>query len=285
MMKPTVTISIDLELAWGNWDNLEPYHIGHVEKSERMITTRLLEIFDRYDISVTWAFVAALLDEDSAKNMPGDMKLWYAPDIIDKIRRAKVNHELGSHGGRHRYFDVMTDAEAREDILFAQHIHRSQGIPLRSFVYPRNKVAKTGLLAEHGIKVYRGEDIAWHQSIRNRQVHLGRLANLADKFLPIAPETVMPLRDKEMCNIPGSMLFLGRGGVRRFIHPSTMLSKLQKGVNAALHKNEVFHLWFHPSNFWHDTEMQFETFETFMAMISKHAEREELDIKPMCEFS
>ena len=70
MSQAKLTISIDLELAWGNWDNITPYHIENIQSKERIIVERLLKIFVQYEITVTWAFVAALLSEKSAKNMP-----------------------------------------------------------------------------------------------------------------------------------------------------------------------------------------------------------------------
>jgi peptidoglycan/xylan/chitin deacetylase (PgdA/CDA1 family) len=162
MSSGAVTISIDLELAWGNWDNLEPRHMHHVKQSERAIVKRLVALFDRHQLPVTWAFVAALLDRDSAEGRPGGEALWYAPDVIDTIRSARVRHDFGSHGGRHRYFDAMTDAEAEQELAFAKGVHDANGLELRSFVFPRNKVAKTALLERFGIKVYRGEDHASH---------------------------------------------------------------------------------------------------------------------------
>lgn len=280
-----LTISIDLELAWGNWDNLSNYHVLNVKAFERKVTSRLLEIFDRYEVAVTWAFVAALLDENSASKMPGDKDLWYAPDIFEKICASKVSHDLGSHGGRHRYFVDMTKQQAIEDLEFASYIHAKNGNKISSFVYPRNKVAHTDLLIDQGIKVYRGEDSSWHDSIRNRQVHLGRVANLVDKMLPIAPRTVLPIADKGLCNLPGSMLFLGRKGLRRFAPPQVMHTKLEKGLRSAILEESIFHLWFHPSNFWHEPEQQFKIFERFIAHASDLVGRGKLQITPMRGFS
>lgn len=280
-----LTISIDLELAWGNWDNLSPFHIQNIEFKEREIIDRLLEVFERYGLSVTWAFVAALLDEHSSKNMPGKKSLWFAPEIIEKIRKSPVAHDLGSHGGKHRYFNEMTEQEAIEELEFVSHIHSKYNIPLNSFVYPRNKVAKTEILAQHGIKVYRGEDRAWHESIRRKQVHLGRAANLIDKMLPIAPQAVKPQINKEICNVPGSMLFFSRNGIRRFAHPSVTLAKLEKGLQNAILDGSVFHLWFHPSNFWSETEQQFAIFETFIKRVTDLINLNQLEVSTMAEFS
>jgi hypothetical protein len=285
MARGSLTISIDLELAWGNWDNLSVDHTQHIRSKERDISARLLALFDRYEMPVTWAFVAALLDAKGASGMPGEQTLWYAPDIIDQIRSANVAHDLGSHGGRHRYFDAMNEQQAVEDLQYAAQIHEENGLTFDSFVFPRNKVAHVDLLSAQGLEVYRGEDRAWHQSLRNRQPLLGRAANLLDKVLPIAPQAVRPEVASRVCNVPGSMLFLGRDGLRRFVHPGVMLSKLRKGLRAASRTAGVFHLWFHPSNFWHDTDAQFAVFEQFAASANDRAGRGEIEIRPMASFA
>jgi hypothetical protein len=285
MTRGAVTISIDLELAWGNWDNLTPARAANVEQHERPIVKRLVETLDQRGVPVTWAFVAALLDPKSAHGRPGGEQLWYAPDVIDRIRSARVKHDLGSHGGRHIYLDRVSDSEAEEDLAFAQGVHRQNGLNWGSFVFPRNQVGRKPLLAQHGIRVYRGTDHAWHQRIRNRQPLLGRAANLIDKLLPIAPETVRPEADGAMVNLPGSLLFFGREGVRGFAAPGVMKAKLAKGLAAAKRDGGVFHLWFHPSNFWHDTDTQFETFAAFLGDVAESAGRGEIDIKPMAAFA
>lgn len=283
--KGSLTISIDLELAWGNWDSLSSYHVERIQSGERNITIRLLEIFDRYEIPVTWAFVAALLDYKSAADMPGDKKLWYAPDVIEQIRAARVTHDLGSHGGRHRYFDDMSEQQATEDLQFAAHIHKTNDLLLRSFVYPRNKVARTELLAGEGVVVFRGQDRAWHQNIRNQHVVLGRVANLVDKMVPIAPQAVEPESVGGIRDLPGSMLLLSRDGVRRLVHPRVMSAKLEKGLRAAVQSKNVFHLWFHPSNFWSDTDRQFLIFEGFIAKAAEHVASGDIEVRPMAGFA
>lgn len=280
-----LTISIDLELAWGNWDNLTPFHIQNIESKEPEIIDRLLKIFDQYGFSVTWAFVSALLDENSAQSMPGNKSLWFAPEIIEKIRNSNVSHDLGSHGGKHKYFDEMTEQEAIEDLEYTAHIHSKHEIPLCSFVYPRNKVAKTKILSNKGIKIYRGEDRAWHENIRKKNIIFGRAANFIDKMLPISPQDVTLQTDEEIYNIPGSMLFFSRNGIRRFVHPRVTMAKLEKGLQTAISNNNVFHLWFHPSNFWSETEQQFTIFELFIKRVADLKNQKKLEVYSMANFS
>jgi len=280
-----LTISIDLELAWGNWDNLESHHIDHVERLERPITSRLIKLFDRHEVPVTWAFVAALLDPRSARGRPGEERLWYAPDVIEMINKASVRHDLGSHGGHHRYFDELTIDEADEELAFAKSIHQRHGLSFESFVFPRNKVAKTHLLEKHGLRVFRGEDSAWHQRIRTVFAPAGRAANFVDKTIPIAPETVLPKHVDGLMNVPGSLLFFGRQGLRRFLPDGIMRRKLGKGLEAAATHGRIFHLWFHPSNFWHEPETQFALFESFIAEAAHWRDRGALIINPMAAFA
>jgi hypothetical protein len=285
MGQGTVTISIDVELAWGNWDNLRQMHANHIHHSERPIIERLMMLFDRYDIRVTWAIVAALLDPASARGRPGPERLWYAPDVIDTIVSARVPHELGSHGGRHAYFDLMPEEEANDDLDFARSIHERNGLMFQSFVFPRNQVNYTHLLVKHGLHVYRGADQAWHQRLREFNLLLGRGANLIDKFLPIPPETVEPRREGALVNLPGSMLFLGRSGVRKFLAPAVMRSKLRGGLQKAVSEQRVFHLWFHPSNFWHETEQQFLVFEAFLQELGRSIADGRVSAAPLAAYA
>lgn len=285
MAKGAVTISIDVELAWGNWDNITNDQLQLVEQHERAIVDQLTSVFEKYDIPATFAIVAALLDPNSAQGRPGRQDCWYAPDVIEMIARSPVGHDIGSHGGRHKYFNSMLEAEADEDLDFARNVHAAHGLGFSSFVFPRNQLGNKSLLERHGVAVYRGEDRAWHQRIRSRNETAGRIANLADKMLPIAPEPVSPERDGKMINLPGSMLFMSRNGLRKFAAAGVTKRKLDRGVDAAVNERGVFHLWFHPSNFYHARDSQFALFEEFIGKLRGLIDRDLIEVKPMASFA
>ena len=164
-------------------------------------------------------------------------------------------------------------------------MHQRHGLPFDSFVFPRNKIGKKHLLQRHGIRVYRGVELAWHQRIRDRSVTAGRLANLVDKMIPTAPQTVVPEPEDGLVNLPGSLLLLGREGIRRIVPSYVLRRKLHLGLAAASRSNRVFHLWFHPSNFWHDREAQFAVFESFVREVADLREAGEISVKPMAAFA
>src|SRR5262249_43067 len=148
-------------LAWGFWDILTPEVLRLSESLERPICDKLLELFDRYHIPATWAVVAAVLDRASAQGRAGNEASWDAPEIIERIRAANTAHELGSHGGRHVYYDRMSANEAEEDLAFIKQVHRDHGLALDSFVFPRNGVGHLDLLARAGFSTFRGPDTGW----------------------------------------------------------------------------------------------------------------------------
>lgn len=285
MQKGKLTISIDLELSWGVWDKLSAEQLRMAETAERPICAALLELFDRHDIPATWAMVAALLDEPSSRAKPGSQACWYAPDIIEQIVAAKAHHEIGSHGGRHIYFDAIPVDEAREDLEFACNTHRAHALPFKSLVFPRNGAGHFDLVANAGFETYRGPDIGWFRLADDCGRLIVRMANLADKMFPIPPEPAVAQCHDRLVNVPGSMLLLGRNGARRFVLPAVTRTKLSMGLARARGTGGIFHLWFHPSNFYYRRQEQLDTLNRFLERSAAAAGRGEIEIVTMASFA
>jgi peptidoglycan/xylan/chitin deacetylase (PgdA/CDA1 family) len=253
----TLCISIDVELAWGVWDQLSSQYMERCLRLERSIVNRLLALFAEYDVAATWAIVGHLLRP--RHDVPADsLPAWYAPDLVEAIRRAHPRQEIGSHSFAHPCYPDLSAAAAREDLEAAASAHREYGLPFESFVFPRNLVAYSALLARTGLRVCRTVDRGWHMRVARLDARLGRAANLADKVLPLRPATVVPRRGIHLTEIETSMLLIGRDGLRRLVHPRMLVAKASLGLRAAVRRGRVFHLWFHPSNFYYDGETQFE---------------------------
>lgn len=285
MLKGKLTISVDLALAWGVWDGVTPEDLQMAETAERPICRALIELFDRYEVPATWAVVAALLHEGSAKSRPGNKSCWYAPDVIDMLVGAKTAHEIGSHGGKHLYFCNIPGSEAREDLEFAREVHRANTLPYKSFVFPRNSIGHLDLLAQVGLRTFRGSDVGWFRAADRAGRMARRAANFADQFLPIPPSPVVAARCGTLIDIPGSMLFLGRNGARRFIFPQVSRTKLRMGLARARHAGSVFHLWFHPSNFYYRRDEQLATLEWFLGHAADEVSRSRVEICTMGSYA
>jgi len=280
----TLCISIDLELAWGTWDKPTADNDARCAAHEREVVRRLLALFDDHQVSTTWAIVARLLERDPSR--PRSDELWYAPDLIDQIRAARTAQEIGSHSYAHLYFG-QTDREAlRADLWAAKRVHDRHGLAFTSFVFPRNQVAHLDLLREVGIKVFRSVDRGWHMTARNRLgTTAGRLANLADKLLPLPPATVTPVDHGDLVELPSSMLLLARRGLRRAVLPQSAVAKAWLGTERARRRAQIFHLWFHPSNFYYDMDRQFRTLGAVLQRAARLRDRGELAIQPMNAFA
>ena len=283
--KGKLVISIDLELAWGVWDKLTPAQLAAAETEERPICAALLALFERHGVPATWAMVAGLLDTGGAAGRPGSAACWYAPDIVERIAASKVGHEIGSHGGRHIYFNAIDKAAARADLDFARAIHRAHGLAFKSLVFPRNAVGHLDVLAEAGLATYRGPDLQWFPMLAGPARMVTRAANLADKLLPIPPRTSEPQSHDRLIELPGSMLLLGRNGLRRFAFPAVTRRKLAMGLARAAESGGIFHFWFHPSNFYVRRQEQLDTVDWFLQRAADAAGRGEIEIATMSAFA
>jgi hypothetical protein len=280
-----VTLSIDLELAWGVWDTVTADDLRMAETQERPICAALVDLFDRYQVPASWLMVAALLDETSARSHPGSTACWYAPDVIERILRAKVRHEIGSHGGRHIYFDRISDAQAQDDLAFAKGVHHAHGLGFESFVYPRGSVGHLDVLARNGIRVVRSRDVGLLRTANPEGRLAARAANFIDQFLPVPPRPSWPQPLGPLIDIPGCMQVLGRNGLRRFVLPQITRAKLGLGLERAKRTGGTFHLWFHPSNFYHRRDEQLATLGWFLARAANEAGRGRIEFRTMGSYA
>jgi hypothetical protein len=285
MARGKLTISIDLELAWGAWDTLTAEHIQLAETAERPICAALIALFDRYQVRATWAMVAALLDEGSASSRPGGKSCWYAPDIIEQLVHAKAAHEIGSHSGRHIYFDEVSASQAQVDLEFARDVHRSNGLPFNSFVFPRGAGGHLDQLARVGLRTFNYADVGWTVAAGRVGRHGARIANLVDKLLPVPPLPARARQCGDLIELDRSMLLMGRNGVRRFVLPQVTRAKFRLGLARARGTGGTFHFWFHPSNFYYRRDEQLATLAWCLEHAAEEAGRGRIEICTMGDYA
>ncbi len=251
-----VIISADLELAWA-WryvrDNPNPlqYALDKAGQSRRNFP-KLIEMFDHYEIPITWAIVGHLFLEECSHEASGAhpdiMRLrhftneywayqdgdwfdadpcsdygrapaWYGPDLVAAILSARMKHEIACHSFSHIVFTdgVCPPAVADSELSKCQQIARQAGQQLTSVVFPANLSGNLASLKRCGFKAYR-----WH----------GRY------------ELDVPRRDGHgLWQIPGGLCW-----EKRAAWPTrAWLDVLRLCLDRALQTGTVLHLWFHPS--------------------------------------
>ena len=262
----SVVLSLDAELGWGFHD-LDSPPIDRVE-SARDGWKRLLDYFDEFDVPATWAVVGHLFLEDCdgehASHPVGNdwfdaergrwrsrPDLRFGEGLIERVRGADVDHEIGCHTFSHvLYGDRRTDrALALAELEASIDAARARDVSFSSFVFPRNVVGHRDTLAESGFSCYRGRAPAR----RFDEAPLGRpLRKLAEATVD-APPLVKPHRDEfGLVNVPASLYLFGFEGVGRSVAESVwgdpVVAAARRGIDAAARRAGVFHMWLHPNN-------------------------------------
>ena len=117
-MVGTFTLSLDTELIWGSFDHRSPEEFERRYPDIRSTIDRLLKLFERYEVSATWAVLGHLFLSECSRDesgvahpdlvrprqrwRPGDWyaadpctnrrtdPLWYGDDIIDTLLASRI---------------------------------------------------------------------------------------------------------------------------------------------------------------------------------------------------
>lgn len=299
----SVVVSVDAELAWGFHD-LFPLS---AEREQRMTQVRdrwktLVDLFDQYDISATWAVVGQLLAKDPSQyheqhpiseewfetaqeNYKHNPEWWRGTELIRTIEAADANHEIGSHSFSHVVFSEVPEEIALAESRFSKQIGVDNGIDFISFVFPRNKIDHEHVLSETGFTCYRGERPNTTPQLPGLQgmAMLGRYITGQAQPPPVKPT----IDEHGLVNIPASMYL---GGFRDWpwstlaaIHsdPGARLAKL--GINRACEETKLFHLWLHPNDL---TDRRYiKRLRDVFSHISTKRQRGELRVETMGEIA
>lgn len=243
----------------------------------------MLDVFDKYGISATWATVGMLFARDRdewnaykpavlpkyarKQDDPYQEKLGrdeandplhFAATLIDRIRSCP-RQEIGTHTWSHYYcLDAGHSAAAfRADIRSAVAMASSRRITLRSIVFPRMQVPPDclSIIREFGILCWRGTESSWmYQAASTAEMRSPkrRLARIVDAYLPVAgPETVkwssIPQPGDDF-NIPQSRFLRPYSTSASFLE-SVRLHRITSAMEHAARNGEIYHLCWHPHNF------------------------------------
>lgn len=275
-MRPTFALTFDTELIWGSFDHTSPARFEARYPDIRGTIRDILSLLASYEVRATWAVVGHLFlrhcergpgdrahadlvqprqgwrpgdwyDADPCTDLSRD-PLWYGEDVLDMIQTCAVPQEIGCHSFAHAlYGDPALSREAVDaELDLCVRLAAARGLELRSFVFPRNSEGHHEALASHGFRAFRGADPTLFRHLPRGQ---RRTAHLASHAIGTPPPVSRPTeRLPGLWNIPGSMLFLHRTGVRRVVGRVARIRKAQAGLEAAERQGAVFHLWTHPFN-------------------------------------
>lgn len=290
MKQATLIVSLDFELFWGMQDShtLSEYE-DHVLGGRKAIP-RLLDLFQKHGIHVTWATVGFQFAEDEQnlrKYFPAskptydhaelssyrcfgqigkneaEAPCFYAPSLIRQIADTP-NQEIGSHTFSHYYCREpgQTVQQFREDMMSAQAIAAEKGYRLTSVVLPRNQCEPeyTQVLCELGFSAYRDEESDWiHEKIKFRP--LMRLLRLADVYLPLTGQGgYTPKVENGIVNLVGSRMYKPYFRPLAFFE-GLKIHRIKRQMLHAAKNGLTFHLWWHPHNIGVRTDFHMQQLE------------------------
>jgi peptidoglycan/xylan/chitin deacetylase (PgdA/CDA1 family) len=276
-------ISLDFELYWGIHGNrtLESYKDNLLGVYSAV--PALLELFNEYKISATWATVGFLFfkTRDELKKCFPDKKpayindklspyehinnigrnaqedpFHYAPSLL-KMIASFPGQEIGTHTFSHyRCLERGHDVDAfRDDLDSAIRVARQYNTTLESLVFPVNQFNSeyVSVCREMGITAYRGNESSWIYSARNTEDEslLRRGFRLLDAYVNISGHNSYSLESitKEFpFNIPSSR-FLRPYSKKLTILEPLRLRRILSDLTYAARNGHVYHLWWHPHNF------------------------------------
>lgn len=260
----TVVVSADAELGWGFHD-LQDKPDARLDNA-RSGWRRFHELCERYRIPVTWAVVGHLfLDDCDGRHAdhpapdgwfdhergPDAMSpsLRFGGGLVDDIVESSVEHDIGLHTFSHVLFeDPGTTREmARAEVARGLEAANARGLEPGSFVFPRNQVNHTDILASYGLRSYRGT-MPGDGSVRETVRKFAEATVVQPE-----PRLVTPYVDSYgLVNVPASLfLFSFEGPARSAVEPlfgDPVLRQAKRGIDAAAAVDGVFHMWLHPNN-------------------------------------
>ncbi|MBK8519593.1 MAG: polysaccharide deacetylase family protein [Chitinophagaceae bacterium] len=294
-------ISLDYELLWGVWDVTTKEKYGTHILGVQQVIPALLEAFEDHNIKATFATVGILFAKDKeslTKFIPDTKPAYSNPDynvymkefatmgnneqddpyhygyaLFEMIRQSP--HEIATHTFSH-YFCLEEGQSAEEfdaDIKAAVKIAAANNINMYSLVFPRNQINDLYLpvLADNGIKVYRGNPESWIYKPRkfSAEVPFIRLCRLFDTYFPVSGNNTFKITKQARLpvNIPAS----------RFLKPynknlawleKLKLKRIMNEMTYAAKNKELYHLWWHPHNFGINTKEHMDN----IAVLLKHSQ-------------
>jgi len=293
-------LSLDTELIWGiYYGGYADYYKKHLE-NWRVNIKRLIALLEQYQIKATWAFVGHLfLDRCEKVNgitHPDVLDLgysntyenwrffdpcsdiqkhpyWYGKDVLELVKSMSPRQEIDSHTFFHTIMDdpACTPEVARSEIKKCMDIAKTEGVKISTIVFPRNRLAHLNVVREFGISAYREAERVF---FRNWPHFFRRVFLFFQHLLAITPPLyrLKELQRKEgLLGIPSSLPLLNYNGIikGRIIPSRVRFLRAKKGIESAIKKRAIFHLYFHPFDL-ESSEQMIQNLEDILQLARKY---------------
>lgn len=303
-MPGTVTLSVEVELGWGQHDLPEFDHLSSGRTAESAALSRLLEICDRLDLPISFDVVGHLFERSCRGSHDGPYPaewwaadpgsdedqdpLFYAPDLVAEIQQAAVDHEICTHTYSHVLADEIPPETLAHELRVVQSLHEAWGLSrAESIVLPRHRDAPADVLRDAGIRTIR------RPFPRYRDGHGSRLETLRWHLSREHPIEALRTADdlvETWCTPHPSLtsVFLPAGqtgphpiyrAIPRRIRQRRHGRYLRSAVDRLVHTGKHLHLWTHLYNL--TGEGQWDPVQGGLEYLAQCRDRGQLSVEPM----
>lgn len=312
-MVGTITLSLEIELAWGLHDLSSETKFRPLSPERRKETEalkRLLRICDQYEIPFSFGIVGHLLQEECAGSHPGPYPPgwfdqdpgtniesdphFYAPDLVRKIRDAPVEHELCTHTYSHVLCDRFPSESIEHDLERAREEHVSTGLSqFSSLIPPRHRLPDRSVLKRAGIRTVRvpvdTPPDSTARTIRQKAKSFGRILGRSHPIVPPSDTAgVLETYTSLEPSLTAPFLPDGQEPPHPVFRPIPLETRraiqkryLREAVNQAIEKESYAHLWSHLFNLANDA--QWLPIRDFIEYLATRRDAGDVVIKPMNE--
>jgi len=269
-MTGSAIFSVEVELGWGYHDLQRPDKYATLSESrdaEAEALERFLALCDQFEIPITFNIVGHLILNDCPGTHRGEYPtdwfgadpgtdvesdpLFYAPELIEMIEAAEMDHEICTHTFSHALGEEFSSAQLDSDLKKAQDLHRDRfGHPAESIVPPRHQQMDSEILKQNGIRVIRQTNgkmpetkpalLKWYFSRNHPVMEPVRDDGLITTYTSVAQSITAPY----IAHGQGTVHPVLRSiplRVRRYIHRKY----IENALDRAVIKDKHAHFWTH----------------------------------------
>lgn len=313
--KGALIISLDFELLWGIFDKVDPGQKEEYFRNTRKIIPQILQLFETYDVSCTWAIVGMLFNknwQDWNNNKPGGLPhyenkklspyefgdrirktgsetLCFATDLIRLIKKTK-GQEIGTHTYSHFYCreEGQTIEDFTQDLRKVVEMANLFEVDIKSLVFPRNQFNEDYLevCQAYGIKNVRSNPDAWYWKNPDDSL-LTKIFRTGDAYLGPRNKSYSATALRKEANKPLQQK------ASRLLRPYSSnplinfikLRRIRSEMTYAAKNNQIYHLWWHPHNFGDNPQENIVDLVSLLKHYKKLNSRYEFQSKNMQELN
>lgn len=305
-MTASITISIELELAWGvhNNDGVDKYHfLSNNRVKEETVLINLLELCEEASIPITFDVVGHLLLDSCEGEHNGPYPegwfqfdpetdsahhpLYYAPGLIKKIVDSSVPHEIATHTFSHPNCDYVSDGVVDKELEIVRKVHKQYGLadPV-SIVAPNHSSIPRPLLSDYGIKNIRVPIQTTNLGVNLPLTSLDLLTRKHPMQQPRLVDGVVEMYTSPWPSLTSSILPTGQADLPpplKYIPLRTRqyvaMRYLSNALQQAIKYDTNLHLWTHIFNMANNT--QFQLIKSFLDIVREKVKENEVKIRTM----